>query len=367
MTTTPGATPKIGQDQADVGLPGRNAGIMTQRHPTPPNQDSELEAIMARIRSELATRRQAVARSALEMDALPSTYADFAALPEDAFTEAAFRVVLGRPPTAPELEQTGWQMRGKATRAMLLRRMLATPEAKARGATIPGVARRAAIDATSLSLRGSALARALRPALRVGRGLRRLARAAPQLARIEELLVATRQAAVSEQTQRFTSFALQQTEALRALDQRLAVLDGGTPSPTLARALAEAAEEAVRLPPALLDALRAAPGPVQAPAAWHAALRADGLALAAEGAPAGAVLLPADVTLGLLDALCAEAALRLRPGGAFLLAPAQPPSPAPGPATPAAAAPPGLLARLAAAHRLGFEERDGLRLLRWAA
>ncbi|MGG5811356.1 hypothetical protein, partial [Falsiroseomonas sp. CW058] len=281
----------------------RSTTLDRARLPASPD-DAELDAIMARIRAELAARRQALAAGALAMDALPATCAEFEQLPEDAFIEAAFRVALGRSPDARELERANWDMRRRMTRAVFLDRLLREPEAKARGATIPGVALQAFSDRVRRRLRESPLGAALRPATRTARGLKRLANAAPRLARFEEALAATRQAAVSEQTQRFTSFALQQAETLRALEARIDALDGGAPSATLARALAETAAETALPPPEALALLRGAPGPLAAPGAseeQQTALAAAGLTLAEGQAEAGAMLVPAEASLALLD------------------------------------------------------------------
>lgn len=344
--------------------PGRSDKLDRAITPTAP-EEAELDAIMTRIRAELTARRQVVASGALAMDALPGSWAEFAALPEDAFLEAAHRVTLGRPAKPEELERGGWELRGGTSRAVLLSRLTALPEAKLR--RIPGLAAQRRRDQLKRALEDSALRNRLRPVLRIARGLKRLVLAAPRLARLDEVLAATRQAAVAEQTQRFTSFALQQSEAGRALEARLAALDGGTPSPTLARALAETAAELALPPPAALALLRGAPGPTLAPGTSEEVrtmLATAGLTLAEGEALAGALLVPADASLARLDALLAEAAARLAPDGIALLPEGRAPVAAPAPATPAGAAPPALLRRLAALHGLAYEERDGLRLAR---
>ena len=335
----------------------------------PPSSDAELDAIMARMRAELAAQREASAAGALAMDALPTRMAAFAALSDDAFVEAAFRVTLGRSPTPEEREQTGWQIRGRMSRAVKLERMLALPEARARGARIGGVRRQAFLDRVSRVLRESGATAWLRPLRRIARGLRRLLRAAPRLARFDEALAATRQAAVAEQTERFTSFALQQAELQRGLAARLAALDGGDPSPTLARALAEAA---MTLPDAAaLARLRGVAGAVGAPGATpelRAALAGAGVRLAAEGEVAGALLVPSGASLTMLDALLAEAPARLAPGGFCLLPAAVAAVAMPCPGTPAAAAPAALLRRLVELHGLAWETaEDGTRLARLPA
>ena len=333
--------------------------------------ESDLDEIMERIRAELRQRREATAANVLAADALPSRYDEFAALPEDAleaYAHDAYRVILGRSPTTEEREQAAWQARGRMSRAVLLERMLALPEAKARGASVPGVTRQAFLDRVARVVRESGVTQRLNPVMRVGRGAKRLAKVAPRLARFEEALAATRQSAVGEQTRRFTSFALQQAEITRVLEARIEALEVGAPGPVLARVLAEAAAERAMPSPEALALLRAAPGPVLAPGASEearTALAAAGLTLAEGEAAVGAILVPAEASLLALDALLGEAAGRLAADG-FLLLPAGDPVAAPGPSTPAGAAGAPLLRRLVAAYGLEYEERDGVRLARRA-
>ena len=127
-------------------------------------EEAELEEIMARIRAELSGRREVMAAALLAMDALPSRYDEFAALPDDAFIEAAYRVALGRSPTPEEREKAAWQVRGQMTRAVMLERMLALPEAKARGAAVSGVTRQAFLDRVARVVRESGGSRRWRAA-----------------------------------------------------------------------------------------------------------------------------------------------------------------------------------------------------------
>jgi hypothetical protein len=189
------------------------------------SDDAELDALMQRIRAELAEQQRAAAEGLLDRDVLPASWADFATLPEDAFVEAAYRVALDRSPSTEEATRFGWALRGGASRATHLAELLASPEARARGAKVPGVARRAAMDRLRRAILESGAHERLRPVLRVARGLRRLARSAPRLARLDETLAGVQRASVSEQTQRFATFALQQTSALRELEARVVALE----------------------------------------------------------------------------------------------------------------------------------------------
>jgi GT2 family glycosyltransferase len=350
------------------GAPEPSRNLELDRIAMPPSPDEvELDAVMERIRAELSLRREEVAAGALALDALPTRLEEFEALPEDAFVEAAHRAALGRPATPEEADQTAWLRRAGVSRAVILDRLLRRPEARARGASIPGVARQAMIERARRVVRESPVTSGLRPAMRMARGLRRLARIAPRLARLDEALEATRRAAVSEQSQRFTAFALQQAEAARALAARLAALDGGEPSPALARALAETAAELSAPSPALLAMLRRAPGPVLAidlTAEAEDALIAAGVRLAEDEGALGAVLVPEGAALSRLDAALALSAHRLAPGGFVPLPAATAAPPALSAAMPAAAAPEALLRRLAEAHGLVLETVDGLRLMR---
>jgi hypothetical protein len=247
---------------------------------------------MARIRAEFATRREAVAVGALAAEALPRHIEEFLALPEDTFVEAAYRVAFGRAASAEERERAGWDLRGGATRAMLLARLLALPEARraSRGPRGMGAVGCAAQAGARCRSNGAATPGVARCAW-----AKRLVLAVPRLARIEEALAATRQAAVAEQTQRFASFAQQQDEQRRVLETRLAAIEGGRSSAILARVLTEAAEQVALPDAAALALLRTAPGPVlapDAPLAVRGALTAAGLRLADGGAPAGALLVP---------------------------------------------------------------------------
>ncbi|WP_439548404.1 hypothetical protein [Falsiroseomonas sp.] len=337
----------------------------------PPSSGAELDAIMERMRAEIAAQRQAVAANSLAPDVLPKRMSAFAGMSEDGFLEAAFRATLGRSPTPAERELAVWQVRGRMTRAVMLERMLALPEVRARGVRIAGVRWQAFLDRVRRLLRESGVTARLSTLRRVARGLRLLLRAAPRLARIDEALAATRQAAVAEQTQRFTSFVLQQTELQRVVVSRLTALDGGQPSLALARMLAEAAAESTLPDASALALLRGAPGPVTAPGAsaeQRAVLSAAGLELAQEGQAAGALLILPGATLATLDALMANTPASLAPGGFVMLPAASDAAGVATAATPVTAASDVLLRRLAAAHRLSWEEAGhGMRLARRAA
>lgn len=336
--------------------------------------DAELDALMEQIRAELAARRQAAAAGALAREAQPRHFGDFAALPEDAFLEAAARAAFGRSLTAEEMSRANWDLRAGTTRALFLARLLAQPEARARGARIPGVTRAAALDRFRHVLAHSGLKHRLRPVLRLLRGFKRLIHAAPRLVRLDETLAATRQAAVAEQTRRFASFAQQQAQAQAALEARIAALEArpAEMSVTLARAMAAAARDLAAPPGALVSLLREAPGPVldgdaiMAPARSGRLIEAGIAAVLVEeelltalrqraAESLGAIVVPSGILLGELDAVLAEAARTLAPGGFCIL---PPPGPALGSwaaAAPAAAAPPALLRRLTEQHGLVFE------------
>jgi hypothetical protein len=285
--------------------------------------ETELDALMQRIRAEIAAQQRACAEGLLSRDALPQRWADFAALPEDAFVEAAYLVALKRSPNADEATHSSWTLRGGTSRAKYLTGLLALPEASAHGARIPGLARQVAVDRLRRMFQDSGVQQRLRPALRIARGLRRLAHSAPRLARLDETLAAVQRASVAEQTQRFATFALQQSSALRALEARVNTLETRRVGPSLEQVLATLSGAAPPQP--------------------------------------GVVHVPDDATLAMLDALLAAAA----PGASFSLPRLAPTAGGWIAASPVASASPELLRRLAVAHGLAFEEpMDGPPLIR---
>jgi hypothetical protein len=218
-----------------------------------------------------------------------------------------------------EVTQANWTLRSGTSRATYLGGLLAMPEAKARGVRVRGLARQAALDRLRRMFVDSGAQQRLRPVLRVARGLRRLALAAPRLARLDETLAAVQRGSVAEQTQRFATFAMQQATAMRALEARMAALESS---------------------------------------------RLDRVLAACAGAPArqaATAEVPGEATLAALDALLASAA----PGTSFSLPRL---APVPGgwtPASPVSSASAELLRRLAAAHGLIFEApADGPPLIR---
>ena len=198
------------------------------------SEEAELDALVLELRAQVSLEQRVAAQSQLDRDALPARLLEFYALADDPFIEAAHRVLMGRSPTGDEAASGGWALRRGTTRATFLHGLARSPDARARGATVPGAARQATLDRLRGILARSQLRRVLRPVLRVARGLRRLLHAAPRLARLDETLSAVRQAAAADHAQRLAGFAAQQAITIAAMEARVAALERAIASTRMA-------------------------------------------------------------------------------------------------------------------------------------